>query len=416
MENSTLRAALGYAGMGIRVIPIAPGTKRPATEHGHHDGTTDPAEILRRWERNPRCGVGIVTGIASGIVVVDFDGPVPPEVRAMLPKTATVRTGRKGGGAHHYFRIRRETPTKSHPWGGELRGELALVVAPPTIHPSGRPYEWMPGLRIEEVGIAEFPEAFEALIVSPPSISSMGSKKDGKQGRQGARKGGDGAPDSLPCFRKGFPYRDLAKSPEVAFAIMELCRVRVRRIGEAFICPLHPGEKNPSASLWMPSDDPDGIVMFHHLHAKHDEPRWLTLPEVYAGVLGRRDVGRGEMPVWWIRALYEIGGIELPEVPHPPLVPEAGEVVRLTYEGFVLLLRCREVYKAGQFQEGAPFSWRFAQAWCGLGSQKGARQGIGWLMANDYMRLRPGTGSGRKLGFFTLGDGPPKSTKNELQV
>jgi len=39
MTISSLEAALGYARLGWRVLPILADSKAPATEHGVHDGT-----------------------------------------------------------------------------------------------------------------------------------------------------------------------------------------------------------------------------------------------------------------------------------------------------------------------------------------------------------------------------------------
>jgi hypothetical protein len=52
----------------------APG-KHPLTRHGLHDATADPGVIRRWWTRWPQANVGIRTGAASGLLVIDIDGP-----------------------------------------------------------------------------------------------------------------------------------------------------------------------------------------------------------------------------------------------------------------------------------------------------------------------------------------------------
>lgn len=67
-------AALRYADeIGLPVFKLKPGTKRPATEHGFLDATTDLAVIERWWREDPRFNVGIPTGQPSGLVVPDLD-------------------------------------------------------------------------------------------------------------------------------------------------------------------------------------------------------------------------------------------------------------------------------------------------------------------------------------------------------
>ena len=45
MTSTVLSHALACAERGWPVFPCRPGEKTPATEHGHLDATTDPAQI-----------------------------------------------------------------------------------------------------------------------------------------------------------------------------------------------------------------------------------------------------------------------------------------------------------------------------------------------------------------------------------
>ena len=86
---------------------IIPG-KHPRTRNGVKDATTDRTIIKAWWKRWPDANIGIATGRASGIFVLDVDGEVGKaslkELKAQhgrLPKTVTVKTGK---GRHRYFR------------------------------------------------------------------------------------------------------------------------------------------------------------------------------------------------------------------------------------------------------------------------------------------------------------------------
>ena len=145
------RAALAYAARGWSVLPIEPGGKRPllAWRDLQHR-IADAAEIDAWYRQWPDANVGIVTGAVSGLVVVDIDpqhGGVDSLAQierehGSLPRTAEVATG--GGGRHLYF---------SHPGGTlhnraglrpglDVRADGGCVVAPPSLHPSGRRYAW----------------------------------------------------------------------------------------------------------------------------------------------------------------------------------------------------------------------------------------------------------------------------------
>src|SRR5579884_1684144 len=83
-----LEAALAYAGWGWAVFPLhavvdgrcscrraacAHPAKHPVTRHGLLEATRDPARIRLWWARWPWANIGVATGAASGLVVVDVD-------------------------------------------------------------------------------------------------------------------------------------------------------------------------------------------------------------------------------------------------------------------------------------------------------------------------------------------------------
>jgi hypothetical protein len=142
-----LRTALSLAHKGMAVFPCQPRDKPPATQRGCLDATTD-AEIIRRWwcER-PDCNVAVATGKPSGVFVIDIDD-AEAELRKLelehgeLPATVEVVTAR---GRHLWFKMPdapvRNSASKIAP-GVDVRGTGGYVLAPPSIHPSGRPYAW----------------------------------------------------------------------------------------------------------------------------------------------------------------------------------------------------------------------------------------------------------------------------------
>src|SRR5690349_17712054 len=70
--GKALKAALEYAARGIPVFPCRRETKRPRTPHGFLDATTETAVIERWWRRWPDAMIGMPTGPASGIAVLDL--------------------------------------------------------------------------------------------------------------------------------------------------------------------------------------------------------------------------------------------------------------------------------------------------------------------------------------------------------
>jgi bifunctional DNA primase/polymerase-like protein len=144
-----LRTALRLAARGLHVFPCAPSAKTPACAHGCKDATTDIIVIQGWWGANPDFNIGVATGAASSIFVIDIDdgaaetalkkleechGELPPTVEAITPR-----------GRHIYFRYpQAPVPNSAGKLadGLDVRGDGGYVLAPPSLHPSGRRYTW----------------------------------------------------------------------------------------------------------------------------------------------------------------------------------------------------------------------------------------------------------------------------------
>jgi hypothetical protein len=141
-----------YLSRGWSIIPVRPADKRPLLrweEFQHRrPGVDEALAWLRDW---PEAGLGIVTGAISGLVVLDVDpahgGDASLErlerEHGRLPATLESRTG--GGGRHLYFAhpgglVRNKVALAP---GIDLRGDGGYVVAPPSLHASGRRYAWV---------------------------------------------------------------------------------------------------------------------------------------------------------------------------------------------------------------------------------------------------------------------------------
>ena len=62
-----------YAALGWAVFPCRPGDKRPATQHGCLDATTDVDQIRAWWTEIPDLNIGLACGEISGITALDID-------------------------------------------------------------------------------------------------------------------------------------------------------------------------------------------------------------------------------------------------------------------------------------------------------------------------------------------------------
>ena len=164
--DAKIDTAQRYLARGWSVLPLRPGDKRPLIVWEPLQNTRPSPEQVTEWfGRWPNANIGIVTGEISNLVVLDIDPQHGGDVSLArlerqfgpLPETIEAITG--GGGRHLYFAhpgglIRNRAGLAQ---GIDLRGDGGYVVAPPSIHPNGRPYVWAAERSPEEVALAALP-------------------------------------------------------------------------------------------------------------------------------------------------------------------------------------------------------------------------------------------------------------------
>lgn len=147
-----LEAALELASRGWPVFPVKQKAKKPPmTRHGLKDATTDPEQIRQWWDKWPNANIAIA--LTPGVGVLDEDpqhggDKSLKELQAQfgpLPATLTVRTG--GGGTQRYFATNgsafKNNNTGAIGPGLDFKTDGGYVMAPTSIHPNGKPYEWV---------------------------------------------------------------------------------------------------------------------------------------------------------------------------------------------------------------------------------------------------------------------------------
>ena len=138
-----------YAQFGWPVLPVQIRGKTPTLKDWPNKASVDQAEIAR-WFANADYNVGVVTGLRSGIIVLDIDSgsggkqslAALTAVYGSLPETVIQNTG--GGGKHYIFKhpgkpVNNRTGLRT---GIDIRGDGGYIVVAPSIHPNGTAYTW----------------------------------------------------------------------------------------------------------------------------------------------------------------------------------------------------------------------------------------------------------------------------------
>ena len=153
MGNQFLDAAIEYASHGWAVFPLKAKGKDQLTAHGVKDATTNFDQIEKWWTKHPTANVAIACGqVSGGLLVVDLDEKENgisgldtlhnwESENGSLPETVRSITGK--GGSHLFFHIDHKEKNRTGILEGvDIRSDNGYIVAPPSIHPNGRPYEW----------------------------------------------------------------------------------------------------------------------------------------------------------------------------------------------------------------------------------------------------------------------------------
>ena len=173
--DSLLPHALTYAQNHYPVFPVKV-DKRPLTRRGFKDASTDAKKIEKWWTQYPGASIGMPTGEASGIVVIDVDHR--PDKRIELPadivtllNDCPVQVITGGGGAHYYF-AHPGVPVKNVVGlngldGLDVRGDGGYVVLPPSPHQSGNEYVWTFKTTLP-LNLTPLPDFFRDLLAKGP--------------------------------------------------------------------------------------------------------------------------------------------------------------------------------------------------------------------------------------------------------
>lgn len=149
-------AACTYAEDGWPVFPVLLGndaTKKPLTKWRLGDArqraSVEPTRVQEWWRQHPEAGIGVETGNASGLFVLDVDGEAGEESLAALtaehgplPETLVAVTPR--GGKHYLFSFPGgKTAAGQLGEGLDTRGDGGMFIAPPSARPDGAAYAWV---------------------------------------------------------------------------------------------------------------------------------------------------------------------------------------------------------------------------------------------------------------------------------
>lgn len=300
--------------------------KHPRTKRGFLEATTDLERIDAWWARHPDSNVGIPTGALSGVVVVDVDPrnggdehleTLLDELGLKLPPTIESLTG--GGGRHILFRYPdlkgASLRTTKLCQGVDFKSDGGYIVAPPSVHASGRSYAWEASSRPGDVALAELPAVLLQRVLGPSTK---------RQERQGAKKASHPAAITAP-LRESFFY--------LAFEAAGMLRGPIDTSRHAVVCPWESehttgGGHNDTSTIVFAPEPGRSLGWFFcshsHCQGRGDNEVKQALPASAIATALQREAelrGGGPKPLPAARPLREPG--EDDDAPPPAVTPPA---------------------------------------------------------------------------------------------
>lgn len=168
--NALLHEALNYAAKNLRVFPCAPRKKTPLLprQPWQQYATTDPTQITQWYARSPQANIAVAMGphptLPPESWILDFDADSDEAVDLVVEtlfQGIDLHTPQFKGqrGRHFLFRWTDQLPNNTHAnWkihsadgtrglidvkAGNGKGSYCIF--PPSIHPDGPTYAWLPG-------------------------------------------------------------------------------------------------------------------------------------------------------------------------------------------------------------------------------------------------------------------------------
>ncbi|MEW8351957.1 MAG: bifunctional DNA primase/polymerase [Candidatus Thiodiazotropha taylori] len=403
---SALDWALRYAERGWSVMPLK-ADRRPQIIGSFHNASTDEKQIREWWSKWPNAGIGIATGVKSGICIVDIDPrnggddtfatlATDPNHTPFIHKLSTSLKVETGGGGTHFYVDLKDPYISEHyeirsgndrlGTGIDIKSDGGYVVAPPTIHnKSGKIYRWV-DYKTQPVIITASEAHFLGHKYRPKEVDTQDKYVQEKLIHRiniySMYQNPYLYPDKavLTADEKIEVYRDPASQrrmlDHLGFKNYEtlFTNGRVSVVSTLF------DDTHPSAGLLRTES---GDVLFKDFRIDSSS---FTLPRLFAAQNSGKtaNLSKPEYTVWYMRLAIQSGVLPPAEVSLPPLPESVNKSTKIFYKGVELLFATRWKDKQWAYRPVA-MSRKFMAGWCGIG-ESSVERGKKFLLDNGVIR------------------------------
>jgi hypothetical protein len=285
---------------------------------------------------------------------------------------------------------------------------------------------WAPDLSLADLARAPAPNWLHELADEPeqllPHHDSMAAReqpRSSKHKRESLLDLGESLLDLGPQTAGGpvtFPstievlggWPEILRREDVNLRCVDSLGLLSVEVGRKFVCvlPGHPRDHRAASLYWdRKGRAPTGMLKYRDWHYAMGDTTY-NQADVFAArnYHVSRHLHGPEITAWQLRLLI-CAGVLLPHPVHMRILPrDAPRLAKRLYGGFRELLQCKWLHTPGV---PAPFTWRFAAAWCGMKSSGYMQEAMTWLLRERYLRFvgmhRPKRG--RPMALYLPGEG-----------
>lgn len=168
-KNLCYSAALKYLReCKYSVIPVRPDKKPFIKWQEYQKRLPTEAEVKQWWLKYPDANVGVITGLVSGIAVIDIDDlrEGKKALEELIPDSLEFPISKTPSGGEHWWFACQDGVLSNNARivkGCDLRANGGYVVAPPSLTPKGA-YKWTRGVNPTNIALNYLPSTYLAFL------------------------------------------------------------------------------------------------------------------------------------------------------------------------------------------------------------------------------------------------------------
>ncbi len=157
-----------YVARGFSVIPLPYRKKKAVIKWKQYQTEFPTSEECARWDVREKFNVALICGSLSGVVCIDLDSAELIKTFYSMGKVSTGPKQATERGIHLFFKHPGEyIRSRKLPNGIDVKADGGLVTVAPSVHSSGKVYEFVDGIPLAKENLLDMPDWLLEMVREP---------------------------------------------------------------------------------------------------------------------------------------------------------------------------------------------------------------------------------------------------------